>query len=430
MKEVMQKASNLRRDKRYKEAIDLLENIYKDNWEQMDEWSAWSYAYSLRQEKDYNKAIEVCEKSLDRWPAFIQFNNVYSWSLHYEFLVNNSELNIEKKRECVDKILHYSTFDKFSPRTKSVLTLVKLLKEGQMYAEMLCYLEKLKIKSLSDENYKYKSRDGKTITLSSELELYYNYLTEALLKTEEYQSCIDESTRALATIKSFQNNNDFWLSRRMAKSYQELGNIAEARKIYEELIAKKKDWFLFAELAQILYDSKLIEESLKYALTGAKEFGEIEKKVNLIELLGMILEKLGKKEESEWHYYLTYKIRQKEGWKTSDWLENKIAAIERGKVIEIEYKELVKIVRKIWNTLLDEIEPKIEGRITSLLPNGRNGFISAANGKSYYFNGRHMIDKKAVISIGLPVLFRIRDSYDAKKKQVSKEAISIEINKA
>jgi len=164
--------------------------------------------------------------------------------------------------------------------------------------------------------------------------------------------------------------------------------------IYLEIAKQKHDWFLLKELSACYFKTNDYENALKYACKAATEYGPINFKVELIELLGDILVQTDRKEMAFKHYLLVKTIREAEKWKVDNRLLEKIKTTSNNQSITTASKEKLKNeLTQFWNeknAKKAEQQPnKIEnGIIKKLLQpkqQGIDGFIETSTGKTLYF---------------------------------------------
>jgi len=103
--------------------------------------------------------------------------------------------------------------------------------------------------------------------------------------------------------------------------------------------------------------------------------------------------------------------------------ENFIVSIKNGK----QSKEAENDLRKIWNTLKFNAQPQYTGKIKSILPNGKAGFVETDKGKTYYFSLREFRGKREKAQVNLPVTFYLEEGYDAKKDRKTMNAVRVEV---
>ena len=85
------------------------------------------------------------------------------------------------------------------------------------------------------------------------------------MKLQRFQGCIDLGIQALADIDRFHFGNDVWITRAIALSKSELGDRDSAVAELQGLLARKPDWFIHKEIAQLQYEQGRTDEAIRSA---------------------------------------------------------------------------------------------------------------------------------------------------------------------
>ncbi len=425
--DIKREAERFRKNKDYNNAVALYEKLYTENKEECKQWEVWGYLYCLKQRKEYSKAIEICEKEISKYQDYSPFKNLYAWCLYYKEIAELQET--EDKIGIINQIIELSGSDyKYSPLVLTIFHTAKILKNEGKYQQIVEMLSKIDKKNLARENREMTLKNGKKIVLASQLENYYNLLSESLLKTNKYEHCSKLCEEAISEISTFQNSGNIWMKRRWAKAYYHSDDFERAIKLYQEIIARKKDWFLYYEIAELYYKQGNYENALRYSVDSAKAMGDIDKKVNLYYLIGLLFCQSKKVKEAALCFKLSYIIRKKNSWSFSQELLLKIAEYtEMMKEIPDNPQDLLQELKGILNNIKSSFEQKYDGTIISMFPNGKAGFIKREDGKSFYYNTKSFVGKYLMYTVGSKVQFSLRDSYDKKKNLPSFEAIEINL---
>ena len=234
----------------------------------------------------------------------------------------------------------------------------------------------------------------KELELASTREAWYSIYTKVLFETKAYANCITQCNEAIMKIENLHYSNKIWFNRRSAQCLVAQGKHEMAIPIYLEIGKIKHDWFLSKELSACYFKTNDYKTALKYACKAATEFGAINFKVELIELLGDILVKTDCNEMALKHYLLVKTIREAEKWKVDKPLIDKIKATSNYQTPEYLTKEKLKAeLTQFWNANSvkkpAQAQNKVEnGIIKKLLhpkEQGVDGFIETPAGKSMYF---------------------------------------------
>ena len=236
--------------------------------------------------------------------------------------------------------------------------------------------------------------------LASDFENWYSYKTKALSKLALWQECLDLSTEALEKIEAPHYSNEVWFSRRLTLAKKNLGNTEDTIQELEIILKKKKEWFIQKELAELYLEKGHPDKAFIYSINSINNYGELEKKINLLTLLGKILRVKGEAELSFKHFILSKLIRQKEEWKIPQSLIDEISSFKQNEVPLSEVGNVRRELQNYWNTFSDR--PKLDnkrqthseisheaktGVIDKILNDndkGKNGFIKSGN-ENYYF---------------------------------------------
>ncbi|MEL4457384.1 DUF7017 domain-containing protein [Lutimonas vermicola] len=268
----------------------------------------------------------------------------------------------------------------------------------------------------------------KKMELASDFENWYAYKTKALMKLGEWQECFEISKKALENIKIFHYSNDIWLSRRIALSKKNLGNTDDTIEEFENILKKKREWFIQKELAELYLEKKDYERAYKLSMDAINNFGPIEFKVDLLFLIGKILIKKGQSDLAFKHISLSKLIRQEAEWRVPQKIFNELGQFSESEIQLSNIKNLKIELKKYWSNLSSKRvhtskfktrESKLEGEIVKILHDndrGKDGFLTCDNDR-YYFNlsaNSHLTPK---VDVGSKVVFNVLPSREGKKEQ-------------
>jgi len=88
-------------------------------------------------------------------------------------------------------------------------------------------------------------------------------------------------------------------------------------------------------------------------------------------------------------------------------------------------KELMRDLKKIWENLKFGDQEVLRGIIKTIISEGKAGFVETENKKSYFFSTKDFKGRRDLIKEGLKVSFFLKDSFDKKKNQPTKNAVNI-----
>ncbi len=260
---------------------------------------------------------------------------------------------------------------------------------------------------------------GKQMEMASPREEWYALNTKALFETRNYQQCFELSKKALESFEKFHYSNEVWFARRIALSKRYLGNLDEALNELLQVSKKKKEWFIQREIAEIYKEKGEIEEAFKYAIVAVNNSGNIEYKVDLLILIGDLLNARGEQELAFKHYSLSRLLRLEQGWRVP---ESLTLALSQFSFTQINLTDLPKLkseLKSYWlslgNAQLENRPPrrpraeKIRGRIHRILNNnerGADGFLRYGDSESVYFSVKQ-IEIASRLRVGLEVEFEL-----------------------
>jgi len=276
-------------------------------------------------------------------------------------------------------------------------------------------------------------RKGRTqdMELASDFENWYAYKTKALMKLGEWQECFDTSKEALEKIDNFHYSNDVWFSRRVALSKKNLGNAEDTIEELETILKKKREWFIQKELAELYFDKDDLDAAFKMSIDAINNFGPLEFKVDLLYLIGKILNKQGKSDLAFKHFSLSKLVRQDEEWKVPQKVFDELNQFEQSEISINEIKNLKSELKKYWNGFNKSDNrhkipnhrsnsDNIQGEIIKILHDnerGKDGFIKSENNE-FYFSASPNWHLTNELTVGMKVIFKVLPATDGKKEQI------------
>lgn len=267
----------------------------------------------------------------------------------------------------------------------------------------------------------------KPMELASDKENWFAYKSKALMKLGMFQECYEVSKQALELFDVFHYSNDIWFARRIALSKKSLGNSADAITELQQVLRRKKEWFIQKELAALYQETGDFEKAFNYAISAINNFGDLEYKVDLLFLLGELLKSKQENNLAFKHFSLSQLIRIKEEWNVPSKLQSALSQFETTVIPVEKLQELKSELKKYWNSFNQQqntqgqnTNQRQTGKIERILHNdekGADGFIKFDNNKSIYFrvNSTEEIIKK--LNVGLTVEFKILPATEDKKEK-------------
>ncbi|MDO5823164.1 lipopolysaccharide assembly protein LapB [Methanobrevibacter sp.] len=379
-------------------------------------------AQRFRKENRNDEAEDIFREFWQTSPKdFSEFNKTtFSWILYNKYIKNNENIDeIVENGELITKLKKQEDQTKNSkypcPYTLAVLKVLEALNKNNDFEEVMMWAETLNPDYLSSKAIDFNGRK-----YPSNKEKYYSQLTKALLKLDDVDACYELSKEALQLDEL---TDEIWFKWRLAKCANEIGEYDEAIGYLKEIITKKQDWYIKAEIANSYYFKGDFENSLSYAIDAALTTAPSESKVNVYSLIADLIED-EYPEEAMQNRYLEYSIRLKKQWKIDDRLTEKI----ENAGLDTENKEYLKIennLKNFWNDLKYKNQEIHYGIISKILPHGKAGFIQSEEGNSYFFKKYEFKGNMNQFREMTSVSFYLKEGYDKSKNEVKMNAVNI-----
>jgi tetratricopeptide (TPR) repeat protein len=275
----------------------------------------------------------------------------------------------------------------------------------------------------------------KQMELASNKEDWYSFKTKALFETKNYEECFNLSKIALNSFSSLHYSNEIWFARKIALCKKHLGKIDEAISELQIVLRKKKEWFIQKELAELFFEQKDYGKAFELSLQAMNNFGDLDFKIDLLVLIGKLLELKDEKDLAFKHYSLSKLLRLREDGDKIKWnvpfdLQNKITEFAKPEIQIDKLGDLKIELKKYWKTfdtkiIVPSLDKKISynGKIDKILhknEKGIDGFIKSNEGKTVYFSINSNDDLYERIEIGKIVEFNILPAVEGKKEKAVK----------
>jgi tetratricopeptide (TPR) repeat protein len=271
--------------------------------------------------------------------------------------------------------------------------------------------------------------EKKEMGLASNKEDWYAAKAKALFETHRYQECYEISKQALDLFEVFHYSNDIWFARRIALCKKNLGNSTDAIAELQQVLKRKKAWFIQKELAALYHEVGDNNKAFKFAIDAINNFGDLEYKVGLLMLLGELLKEKQENDLAFKHFSLSSLLRIKEEWSIPPELRFAFSQFQNAPIPIEKLQDLKSELKQYWNTFIPK--PKspgqspnqhLSGKISIILHNNERGVygkIKFDGNKLVYFivNANEEIIPK--LKVGLEVEFKlIPASSDKKEKAI------------
>lgn len=216
----------------------------------------------------------------------------------------------------------------------------------------------------------------------------------------------------------------------MALSKKNLGNTEDTIEELKTILKKKREWFIQKELSELYFEKDDLDSAFKMAIDAINNFGPLEFKVDLLYLIGKILNKQDKSDLAFKHFSLSKLVRQNEEWKIPQKLFDELNQFQQNEIPLNELKGLKVELQKFWNGF-NTYERKnkthqyktnsdnLQGKIIKLLHDnerGKDGFIKSGD-KEFYFSASPSWHLTSDLTVGQKVSFKILPAIDGKKEQ-------------
>ncbi|MDD3742216.1 MAG: hypothetical protein PHX54_01170 [Lentimicrobiaceae bacterium] len=426
--ELSRQVGNLRKSKNYKNALPVYEKLYHQYNDKLEEFDIWGYAFCLQKLDQHEQALNISHEGLKRFPNSDFLKNTYSWAIFSLHIQPGPVTDREVFFKAAHAIMKFSDpANKYSPYTLTVFAVIDLLELNyeQHAQSILEWIERLNPEYLDRTPYKFTNKEGKKVVNASAFEKYYAILVKALYETGNYETCIAKADEALSAIREFHNSNEIWIPRNKALSLYALGQHEEGVEILLNLLPRRPEWYIRMEIAMAYEALQMWDKAFKYGLAAIGQKSPEGMKVNLYMLLARLYRQRGQHREACLHAARANQIRNEEGWPED---KEAIALIHQ---LEPEFVSptpsvTVNELQLIWADSAPE-QDRHQGKIKSVFPNGNAGFITAADGKEYFFHQRDFRGKKELMVKGCSVTFVLVEGFDRKKQKPALNAAEIEI---
>jgi len=410
----------------------LAKQIYEKLWEDSERKSSFllnHYGMSLRKNNESDVFVQLCDE-LSESGNFIFDKYVYSTQCRciYDFIIKGySDENKERFNDFITRAEYIKDHsnqmkaDKqfFTPYVMTIEKVIKTYNErtSKNYREILRWLSYLNPDILSEEVYKFQDETGREREKASSKEFYYQHITKALEKTEEYKECIINCEMAFTQITKFHYRNDRWIKARMyyCKCMVDV-DVESAIMEYKDLAYKENFWFMYHKLSQICFRYNKIQDALLYASKAYCCSFENEKMVNLLLDTAVLWKAEGNMDNAKPYFQASAYYRTRQAWSIPEELKYSIFIYE----LDSEKKPDINLLKRIAENYVSRVEGqknKEEGKVKMIFPHGMTGFIKPkADGNDVYFNMKDVIKKP--LTVGDSIEYELAKGNDDKIRAV------------
>lgn len=303
--------------------------------------------------KKYSKTIEIYDNYfIDNFDEFTKWDRIfYAWSLFYTKIKNFNNHNdlIENAKKILFLVPQIDGSQKnlACPYTTTVFSIIKYYVDKNRFEKVIEWAQKL------DHNLLSKSAviiNG--IKYQSNREKWYNYISKALLKIEEYEDSIFICKEALNDLDDVYGDNNVWFKFRIAQAEKELGNFDDAISYLKDIVDYKTEWYVQYEIADNYFLKTDYEESLKFAFKAALNNGSSIMKTNLYLLISDLLETKEIYKKANDHLYLIFALKKEHSFSIDESLKEQLIQ-ENYDLENINSKDIERELRKYWISSID-----------------------------------------------------------------------------
>ena len=423
--ELRKEANALRKERRYAEAI----TPYTALWEMQSErdvWDGWGYAFCLDRVGRTSEALNVCRETYKKDPDHLQVRQLYARCVYLlEVKDADGELTrVQKAAKGICKLVKQD--DEYAPYVvPAVLTVAKALKQTGRHDDVLNWLERLDASRLSGKPFTFE-KNGQTKMGPSDAQRYWLLWCRALHKLGKYAECQEAVKVAIRSLPTFVNDGDVWLQRLAALSLAAEGEAAAGYDALKAILGKKRGWVFEYDLAVIARSLGRRDDAWRHLLGALLERGPIGQRIRAFETASEWLEEEGDKARAAEHLAVVLAIREEEGWAVNDALASRSQAL--GALPAATVHDGVRALKPLWKKRLDALDPRLIGTITSVIADGRAGFVRTGKGESFYFRAEAL--RGAHPKVGLAVTFRSAPGFDKKKNEATTVAVDLRMAKS
>jgi tetratricopeptide (TPR) repeat protein len=428
IQEQFAQAFQLRKEKKYREALGLYEPLYANEPDRFGEWEGWSFASCYRGLAQHNTCLDYCRIFYKKFPEAPLIKQLYAWSVYYTQIANAENIpaypTLKKAMEAIVKMSPPGTA--YGCAERAIFKVIKHLGNQMQpnWPEINRLLGFLDSDKLSQETYTVDLGKGKKSELASDLEEWFSWKTKAMLQTEQWQACIDSCDRATLLIKKWHYSNNIWFARRKAAALSKLGETEAAKSILSNLITLKKEWFLLQDMAELENDAT---KALGLCTEAAVMYGDLDKKIRLFTKMAQLYRQTGEDTPAHEAGLLCLSIRHHNAWPIPADLETMVT--ETGGIPAKIEKPLhyLRPLENHWKKVLEILHPFFHGIIFRLFPDKQSGFIKIDDGGGQiYFSTRDWAGRPPALQTGMRLSFRKTKAWDKVKKQESEKAIHLQ----
>ncbi|NEQ72594.1 MAG: hypothetical protein F6K23_05625 [Okeania sp. SIO2C9] len=392
--------------------------IFRKFWEEENNsYAASRYLCCLRKAGHPGAAIRQGKKAKEQFPDNNYIKNELIWAYYDKHIKNFSEEeDINKLIEPAINILRLQP-DKL-PKELTVMAVVKLAKQKNQWEIVSEWCDKLDPKNLDKTTINGKGK--------SKQEQWLFAKVKSLIELELWK---EARLWALEAIKLYPKEIHFYRWAALALGYQ--GKVKQAINELEKIIlTQRTEWYILQDLANFYSSLNQLYPAISFSCRAALASGEYKTKVTLYMNIAQLSLDTGNIEIAVRNIELSKAIREQEGWKIKQnlqELEYKIyQELEKSqKTVELESKNinyLLKLCQKDWKKQAYSDLPQESGMINYLPQDKSHGFIITDEGKRIFFLQKDL--PPSLRKEKLKVYFNLEKNWDRKQQKESLKAVN------
>jgi|GEM_PF-5890680 tetratricopeptide (TPR) repeat protein len=377
---------------------------------------------SLNKLKRFDEAVDIGKKFIEEVKENSYALGSFCFSVYMaKFLPNNKEQTIKsatiKTAEWL--IAHAKKDPTYFVYLNPLLMVVEYHIVGHNFARAKQLLGDILPEQLKTERGEIMV-DGKKVSLKSDKMKFLKLKFELAKGEKEFETALSIINQ-LIEIDPW----DTWYKREKAIILVETGHIEESVNIYMELISRRKEWFLYHEVAKLALKMNRNEDAQKFF---SRAYVLADKQSphftwHLFIDIAKFLETMGKEKEAKWHLdYVFHSAINDEGNKPQEML----------KYFQfLGYKpdpqpNIPDIKNKIQNfhSSYQFDSQQLVGVISKVIGGGKSGFVLSGD-KSYFFSSRDFKGKTPIE--GMEVTFHTETKVNHKTKNEELHAVGLKI---
>lgn len=424
--EKKKRASELRKQKNFEEAL----VFYKDLWgSEGDNYDAWGLLHCLRKLKRFDEALANVDSVRKKYPKDEWCAIEIGWILiQGVFLKLDDNTPLSTIISEANNILNLNPGD--LAKRFVAFRVLKFIKKNTRWDLADHWL------SLIDPT----SLDEKPISESfgprgwSYKVLWYNYKLKTLLETGKFDEVLILSDEIVA---KFPAQNKYIL-RFKALALHKLGKDDQSLDVYSKLTnGFRGDWWLLYEYALVL-KSKNKEAALTMMYRATNGNPKLELMVTAFIGIGDLLKELERNDDALAHFLLSKFIRLENDWKITSELESAIETLIQKSTIKDKVSnksDALRYCKELWKKKLESdgedkkekgpVKTKLSGVVSLGDPSKSFCFINVSKNESYFCLKK---DMPTSVRNGDRVVFDVIPSFDAKKGKESLRAKSVRLS--